>query len=193
MSDPLDEFRKQRKKWPYPDWLAEGGLPEEQLLAAIQEATRPSEAEPKPGAPGEGQVVPAVPRRRYIYRSTEMVRVSPNVFRCKVTVYSAAGEFEGEAEGPEFPGARAEIAARATLDALNNAEGGSVMLGLKGARVLRIFESPIVVVGVYGLNTKATPLVGACLVDNSVEQSATLATLQAADRWLAWEAKKRSK
>jgi hypothetical protein len=192
MKDPLEEFRKQRKKWPHPDWLAEGGVPEEQLVAAIQEAAQPPSQEPE-AAPGSAQVVPAVPRRRYIYRSTELVRVGPQLFRCKVTVFSAAGEFVGEAEGPEFPGARAEIAARATLDALNQAEGGDITLGLKGARVLRIFESPIVVVGVYGLNSKATPLVGACLVDNSVEQSATLATLQAADRWLAWEAKKRSK
>jgi hypothetical protein len=192
MSDPLDEFRKQRQKWPHPDWLADGGVPEEQLAEAIQEAVQPSSAQPKAGESGR-EVVPAVPRRRYIYRSTELTRVSPQLFRCKVTVYSAAGEFVGVAEGPEFPGARAEIAARATLDALNKAEGGNITLGLKGARVLRIFESPMVVVGVYGLNTKATPLVGACLVDNSVEQSATLATLQAADRWLAWEAKKRSK
>ncbi|HSG81392.1 MAG TPA: hypothetical protein VLC48_04005 [Gemmatimonadota bacterium] len=185
-SDPRDE----KKKWPWPEWLAEGGIPEEQLLFLQEEAAKTAAAaHEKVGV----HVVPAVPRRRYIFRSTQMTRVAPKVFRCKVTIFSAAGEFSGESEGPEFPGARAEIAARATIEALNKAERGNVSIGLKGARVLRVFEAPMVVVGVYGMNTGATPLVGACLVENSVEQAATLATLQAADRWLAWESRKRSK
>ena len=193
MKNPLDELRqKKTKRWPWPDWLAEGGLPEAELLA-IEEAVQAAASAQPPKDAQDAQVVPAVPRRRYIYRSSELTRITPNAFRCRVTIFSAAGEFRGEAEGPEFPGARAEIASRATLDALNKAEGGQVTLGLKGARVLRIFESPIVVVGVYGMNTGATALVGACLVDASVEQAATLATLQAADRWLSWEAKKRSR
>lgn len=186
MSD--SDARDERKKWPWPEWLAEGGIPEEQMLFLQEEAAKEA-ARAKAGP----QVVPAVPRRRYIFRSTQMTRVAPKVFRCKVTIFSAAGEFTGESEGPEFPGARAEIAARATIEALNKAERGNVSIGLKGARVLRVFEAPMVVVGVYGMNTGATPLVGACLVDNSVEQAATLATLQAADRWLAWESRKRSK
>lgn len=183
----MDESRKFKPNWPWPAWLAEGGVPEDEFLAlqeAAQEAARDTDLQP--------QVVPAVPRRRYIYRSTQLTRTGPNAFHCKVVIVSAAGEFTGESEGPEFPGARAEIAARSTLEALNKAEKGNVTLGLKGARVLRVFESPMVVVGIYGMNTGATPLIGACLVDNSVEQAATLATLQAADRWLAWESKKRS-
>jgi hypothetical protein len=184
------EFPKDwRKKWPWPEWLADGGLPEEQLMALQEEAEKTANESWISGGP---QVVPAVPRRRYIYRATQMTRVAPNSYRCRVTIFSANGEFTGQSEGPEFPGARAEVAARATLDALNRAEHGSVTLGLKGARVLRLFESPIVVVGVYGMTTGTTPLVGVCLLDTSVEQAATLATLQAADRWLAWEAKKRT-
>jgi hypothetical protein len=184
----MDDPREDKPDWPWPSWLAEGGVPEDEFLAlqeAAEEAARERDLQP--------QVVPAIPRRRYIYRSTQLTRIGPRAFHCKVVIVSAQGEFTGESEGPEFPGARAEIAARATIEALNKAEKGSVTLGLKGARLLRVFESPMVVVGVYGMNTGATPLVGLCLVDNSVEQAATLATLQAADRWLAWEAKKRTK
>jgi hypothetical protein len=188
MSD--SDQRDPNRQWPWPEWLAEGGIPEEQLLFLQEEAEKTAAAAQQKV---EAQVVPAVPRRRYIFRSTEMTRVAPRSYRCKVTIFSAAGEFSGEAEGPEFPGARAEIAARATIEALNKAERGAVSIGLKGARVLRVFEAPMVVVGVYGMNTGATPLVGACLVENSVEQAATLATLQAADRWLAWESRKRKK
>jgi hypothetical protein len=180
MSDDFKDPRDPKKKWPVPDWLMGAA---EALAAEQGTAAKHMEA----------QVIPAVPRRRYIYRSCELTRVSPRVFRCRVTLYSAAGEFSGEAEGPDVPGGRAEIAARATLDALNKAEDDFVALALKGARVLRVFDGPIVVVGVFGMNTGATPLVGACLVEDSVEQAATLAALQAADRWLAWEAKKRSK
>jgi hypothetical protein len=156
-----------------PDWLAEA--PEQELMRAT------------------AALAPGIPRRRYIFRSAESERVSPRLCRCRVTVVSAGGEITGEAEGPDIRGMRSEIAARAALDALNRAEGGKVALALKGARVLRVFGTPIVVVGVYGLNTgEGTPLVGACFVHTSVEQSAILATLQAADRWLAYQARKSS-
>jgi hypothetical protein len=154
-----------------PDWLADE--PEQDLMRAT------------------AALAPGIPRRRYIFKSTESERVSPRVFRSRVTIVSAAGEFKGQAEGPEIRAVRPEIAARAALDALNKAEGGTVALALKGARVLRVFDTPIVVVAVYGLNTgETTPLIGVCLVHNSVEQAAILATLQAADRWLAWQARK---
>lgn len=154
-----------------PDWLAEA--PEQELIRAT------------------AALAPGIPRRRYIFRSAESERLTPRLCRCRVTVVSAGGEITGEAEGPDIRGMRAEIAARAALDALNRAEGGKVALALKGARVLRVFGTPIVVVGVYGLNTgEGTPLVGACFVHTSVEQSAILATLQAADRWLAYQSRK---
>lgn len=174
--EPEDDFL-------LPDWLMETDVPEGEGDLAVEEraavGVRPTDG-------GEG-----VPRRRYVFRSSEWTRLSPRLFRCGVTIVSAAGEFSGEAEGPEIPGVRPEIAARATLDALNQAEGEHVALALKGARVLRVFESPMVVVGVYGMNTgESTPLVGACLVRHSVEQAAILATLQAVDRWLTWQARK---
>ncbi len=132
-----------------------------------------------------------VPRRRHIFRSSEWTRLDANKIHCKVTLISAGGESAGEAEGPDVPGLRAEIAAQATLRALDHAEGEEVSLALKGARVLRFMDSPIVAVGVYGVNGgEMLPLLGACLVRSSVEHAAILATLQAVDRWLGWRARR---
>jgi hypothetical protein len=183
MSDEFSRPPEQEDEFLLPDWLMETDSPESEADLALEEATAIGVV------PGDG--APGIPRRRYIFRSSEWTRVSPRLFRCGVTIVSSDGEFAGEAEGPEIPGVRAEIAARATLEALNNAEGDHVAMALKGARVMRIFESPLVVVGVYGMNTgESLPLVGACLVRHSVEQAAILATLQAVDRWLTWQAQK---
>ncbi len=180
---PEDEFQ-----FTLPDWMTESqvGYGEAGMLADDE-----GEFFERHRVDTTGHVVTAVPRRRYIYQKSEWERVSPREFRCKVSIRSAAGEFSADYVGPSVPGARAEIAARATLAALNAAEGGQVALALKGARVLRIFEGPISVVGVYGMNGGTTVLVGACIVDNSVEQATILATLQAADRWLAWQSRQR--
>ena len=181
MSDEFTRPPEQEDEFLLPDWLMETDAPEEEDLA-VEDGARIAL-----GLSDDGQ---GVPRRRYIFRSSEWTRVSPRLFRCGVTIVSSRGEFNGEAEGPEIPGVRSEIAAKATLDALNRAEGEHIALALKGSRVLRIFESPLVVVGLYGMNTgESTPLVGACLVRHSVEQAAILATLQAVDRWLAWQAR----
>jgi hypothetical protein len=133
------------------------------------------------------------PRRRHVYKGFESNRVPPHGFRCKVTIELDGKEHVGVAEGREVPGVRAEIAARATLDAIEKAERKGIALALQGARVLRVFDRPVVVAGVYGLNGQhPRSLVGVCLVKDSVEQASVLATLQATDRWIAWEASKRA-
>ncbi len=105
---------------------------------------------------------------------------------CRVTLACGGREYSGVAEGASIPGIRAEIAARATLDAVANAEDGRVVLSLMAARVLKFVDLPLVVVSVYGMNgDEVKRLVGAAPVDNSEEQAAILATLQATDRWLA--------
>ncbi len=169
-----------------PDWLEHAPDPSGDPGFMVFSDDRLNEGQNSRPDPFEGNG--GTPRRRHVYKSSEWVRVSPRVFRCRVTVASDAGEFTGEADGPEVPGIRAEISARATIEALNHAEG-DIVLALKGARVLRVFESPMVVVGMYALNAGETAsLVGACMVHNSVEQAAIQATLQAADRWLTWQA-----
>ncbi len=128
------------------------------------------------------------PRRRHLFLGSESRRLPPHGHRVRVTLQCEGIRYIGEAEGPAVPGARAEIAARAALDALGKAEGRRLTLALRGGRVMRVFEEPVAVVGVYGMaRGEANTLVGACLVRESEEEAAILATLQATDRWIAWE------
>ena len=132
-------------------------------------------------------------RRRNTYVTSQSTRVAPGQFRCQVTIAGPVGEFTGAADGPETPGLRCEIFARAAIDALSKAEGSSIDLALKRARVVRFLEAPLVVVTLKASNGEPTDnLMGACLVHNSTEEAAVEATLGAADRWLAWQASKKS-
>lgn len=127
--------------------------------------------------------------RRHLYRGFESARLIPHRFHARVRVGLGDQEFVGEAEGADVPGARVEVAARATLAALQKAEGNRVELALQGAKLVRAFDRSVVVVGVYGLNHRdVTFLVGASLARDSIEHAAILATLQATGRWLAWAA-----
>ncbi len=131
--------------------------------------------------------------RRHLYRGFESSRLIPRRFQARVRVALHDQEFVGEAMGADVPGARVEVAARATLAALQRAEGNRVELALQGAKVVRAFDRGVVVVGVYGLNERdVTFLVGASLVRDSIEHSAILATLQATGRWLAWAASQKN-
>ncbi len=176
--DLSDEFT-------FPDWLS--GID----AGADEAAATPHGPQAKPGSeiPSATDRPPppeVPPRRRYVYRSYESSRVEAHKLACRVTLSSAGREYTGVAEGAAIPGVRADIAARATLNAVANAEKGAVVLSLIAARVLRFVDLPLVVVSVYGVNgDEVKRLVGAAPVDNSEEQAAVLATLQATDRWLA--------
>lgn len=170
----------------YPDWMVEAlELEPDGGMSFVHRGSRPQTL---PVGSRVQNEVPDVPRRRHLYLGFESSRVPPRGFRCRVMIQLDGNEYIGEAEGPEIPGVRAEITARAMLDALQKAEGDRVELALLGARVLRVFDRPVAVVGVYGLDDQVRPLIGACLVRESIEQAAALATLQATNRWVTWEA-----
>lgn len=127
--------------------------------------------------------------RRHLFRGLEVEHVRPHRVRARVRIALEDREFEGESVGADVPGVRAEVAARAALDALQKAEGSGFELALQGAKVVRAFDRKLVVVGVYALRGRdVTSLVGAALVRDSVEQAGVLAALQATNRWVAWAA-----
>ncbi len=168
----------------FPDWLS--GIDAAVEEALVTAGLSPSPASEVAAAPKRPPPPDAPPRRRYVYRSFESSRVEAHKLACRVTLASAGREYSGVAEGAAIPGVRADIAARATLNAVSSAEDGAVVLSLIAARVLRFVDLPLVVVSVYGVNgDEVKRLVGAAPVDNSEEQAAVLATLQATDRWLA--------
>lgn len=175
---------------PYPDWMIDALEMDGEMNEPLVETADPdldSNEDPSFEAlvPETAQALESPPRRRHIFRGFESSRVQPHGVRCRVTIALEDQEFEGMAQGPEVPGMRAEIAARATLEALGRAEGDRISMALQGARVLRVFDRPVVIVGVYGVDQRKTrSLIGACLVTDSVEQAAVLATLQATNRWI---------
>jgi hypothetical protein len=179
----------------YPSWLEEAL--EVGAEGAHAEVT-PSETPEIPGLSegleeGEAWSPQGPVPRRHLYRGFESARLIPHRFHARVRVGLRDREFVGEAEGADVPGARVEVAARATLAALQKAEGNRIELALQGAKVVRAFDRKLVVVGVYALRGRdVTSLVGASLVRDSVEHAGVLAALQATNRWVTWAASRPS-
>jgi hypothetical protein len=178
------------------------------MAGALQDAVEDAPVEPAESLPDEPIVAvdcaevtgdapeEAVPdwvqpaaTRRHLFRGLDTEHVAPHRFRARVRIALGDREFEGESAGADVPGARAEVAARAALAALQEAEDAGFELSLQGAKVVRAFDRKLVVVGVYALRGRdVTSLVGAALVRDSVEQAGVHAALQATNRWVTWAA-----
>ena len=106
-------------------------------------------------------------------------------FSCRVELARDEDRFTGEAEGPDFERSRIEVAATAVLEALLQAAGDDVRLGLQGVSVLEsLGRSFVVVVVGVSVGRQAATLSGIETVDDSVEEAAVFATLKATNRWL---------
>ncbi|TFG64785.1 MAG: hypothetical protein E4H28_04830 [Gemmatimonadales bacterium] len=118
-------------------------------------------------------------------KDVKMERQAGREFSCKVELARGEEEFTGEAEGPDFERSRIEVAATAVLEALLQAAGDDVRLGLQGVSVMESLGRSfvIVVVGV-SVGRQAATLSGIETVNDSVEEAAVLASLKATNRWL---------
>lgn len=128
----------------------------------------------------------------------------PQTHRITVTVAVRWQDdlFEGEASAADLPRARLEATAGATLRAVEAAvtgrakddeeeEEGSrgtprkVSLALDGAKVVDAFERQFVLVAVHAMTGRNTiALAGSSAVNDNIDRSVILATLQATDRWV---------
>ena len=81
---------------------------------------------------------------------------------------------------------RIELAARATLSAISQAEGDARVLGLAGCKSIAAFDRQFVFVGV---TTRAgrehALLTGSAEIKESPETASVLAVLDATNRWIA--------
>jgi hypothetical protein len=126
-------------------------------------------------------------RRRLLFEDVEVKRSRTRGVGVKVTLRKGDEQFVGEAEGMENERQRIELAARATLAALTNAEGDTRSLGLEGCRHLDAFDRHFVFVGVTARVGRDTALLtGSAEVKESPEQSAVLAVLAATNRWVEY-------
>lgn len=128
-------------------------------------------------------VAEAASRRKHVFVDLTIETPRPRRVMIRVLLKSGGVELEGQDEGVDEARSRVQMAARATVKALERdlEEAGVV---LEGVRVIEAFDRKLVlaaVVGVGGRNSRL--LVGACEIQQSPEQAAVLAVLDATNRW----------
>lgn len=169
----------------------EGQRPQRNSAPALQLPTTPA---PKavvaaPPPPPRAEVAQPVPgtgfRRRIYFEDVEVRRSRSKGVACRVTLRKGDQSFIGEAEGLENERLRIELAARAALAAIRQAEGEERVLALEGAKLIEAFDHEFVFVGVTTRQGRESSLMtGSAEVRESPETASVLAVLDATNRWL---------
>lgn len=124
--------------------------------------------------------------RRFVLGNVHIERATGQKVTCRVDLSHADSVFTGEAEGPDFEKARMEVAATAVLEAAQLATGDGVILALQGIDSVGAFGQSFVLAAVNGsVRRESATLAGVVRVQDSVEEAAVLACLQAINRWIA--------
>ena len=125
-------------------------------------------------------------RRRYYFEDVEVRRSRAKGVTCRVTLRRGEDSFIGEAEGVESERSRADLAARAAVQAILSAEGSDRSLALDGVKIVEAFDREFVFVGVTARWGRDTALLtGSCEIRDSAETASVLAVLDATNRWVA--------
>jgi hypothetical protein len=148
---------------------------------------------PPSGIPGIGDgggdsvvtMLTKLPRRRIYFEDVEVRRSRSKGVACRVTLRKGDQSFIGEAEGIENERLRIELAARATLAAIREAEGDERVVALEGCKMVDAFEHQFIFVGITTRTGRDQGLVtGSAEVRESAETASVLAVLDATNRWL---------
>lgn len=140
-------------------------------------ATSAAVAEPPAGAEAL--------RRRLYFEDVEVRRSRTKGVACRVTLKKGSQSFVGEAEGLENERLRIELAARATVSAICQAEGDERVLALEGCKAIDAFDRNFVFVGVSArVGRDSVLLTGSAEVRESAETASVLAVLDATNRWI---------
>lgn len=124
-------------------------------------------------------------RRRLYFEDIEVRRSRSKGVACRVTLRKGDQGFVGEAEGLENERLRIELAARATLSAISQAEGDARVLGLEGCKSIEAFDRQFVFVGLTTRTGRESALLtGSAEVKESQETASVLAVLDATNRWI---------
>jgi hypothetical protein len=129
--------------------------------------------------------LPSINRRRIYFEDVEVSRSRAKGVTCRVTLRKGDEVYVGEAEGMEHERIRVELAARATLAAMKQADAGERQLAFEGCKVIDAFDHEFVFVGVTSRQGRTTTLTtGSAEVRESPETASVLAVLDATNRWL---------
>jgi len=124
-------------------------------------------------------------RRRLYFEDVEVRRSRTKGVACRVTLRKGELSFVGESEGLENERLRIELAARATLSAISQAEGDARVLGLEGCKSIEAFDRQFVFVGVTTrMGRESALLTGSAEIKESPETASVLAILDATNRWI---------
>ncbi|HEX7940778.1 MAG TPA: hypothetical protein VF488_03200 [Gemmatimonadaceae bacterium] len=130
----------------------------------------------------------AAVRRRLYFEDVEVRRSRTKGVTCRVTLRKEAQSYIGEAEGVESERSRAELAARAAVLAIAQAEEKENGLALDGCKLVDAFEREFVFVGITArVGRETTLLTGSCEIRDSAETASVLAVLDATNRWIGRE------
>lgn len=127
-------------------------------------------------------------RRRFYFEDVEVRRSRSRGVTCRVTLRKEEKSYIGESEGSESERSRAELAARAAVVAISQAEGDTHALSLDGCRLIDAFEREFVFVGItVRVGRESMLLTGSCEIKESPETASVLAVLDATNRWIGRE------
>jgi hypothetical protein len=133
-----------------------------------------------------GVVPDELSRRRIYFEDVEVRRSRARGVLCRVTLRKGDTSYTGEAEGVEGQRARVDLAARAALKAIAQAEHGERTLALDGVKLIEAFDREFVFIGVAAqFGRERAMLTGSCEVRESAETASVLAALDATNRWIA--------
>jgi hypothetical protein len=124
-------------------------------------------------------------RRRLYFEDVEVRRSRTKGVTCRVTLKKGDASYIGVAEGAETERSRAELAARAAVLAIGQAEGEDRALALDGCKLIEAFDREFSFVAItvrWGRETSM--LTGTCEIKESPETASVLAVLDATNRWL---------
>ncbi|HEY0969473.1 MAG TPA: hypothetical protein VGE02_00710 [Gemmatimonadales bacterium] len=126
------------------------------------------------------------PGRRLYFEDVEVRRSRAKGVTCRVTLRKGESSYAGEADGMENERSRLELAARATLAAIAEAEELQGLLALDGVKRIAAFDREFAFVAVTARMQRLTAmLTGTCEIRESLETAGALAVLDATNRWLA--------
>jgi hypothetical protein len=161
--------------------------PQAQRAAETKKEEAAAAAAAAPAAPPAAVAKPdANAKRKLLFEDVEVRRSRAKGITCRVTLRKGEESFIGEAEGMENERSRIELAARAALQAIAQAEPGERLLALDGTRLIDAFDREFVFVGVTARVARTSAmLTGSCEIRESAETAAVLAVLDATNRWIA--------
>jgi len=154
------------------------------LLEPDAKAAPPPAARESNGSPAASPRTGPFARKLY-FEDVEVRGSRSKGLSCRVTLRKGASSFIGEALGIEGERSRVELAARATLLAIADADNREGQPGGQGVKVFDAFDRTFVFVAVSVRSGRENKiLTGSVEMRESAESAGVLAVLDATNRWI---------